>query len=177
MHFFNILVGQYNIPQHEVVRAIESIGDGPDIDLDIILGIIMSMQVLDDDERNKRLLEEEENMMTQAILNSESEREVIEKRKRDRVTSLKIDIDVSIVEAIEFKQSILLGRYNNNSSNESSSSSSSSSSNSSSSSSSSNSSSNSSYCGSTRIKEMLKIVEDNTTIVNDCSKLRYILQE
>jgi hypothetical protein len=44
MHFLNILVGQYNFPQHEVVRAIESIGDGPDIDLEIILGIIMSMQ-------------------------------------------------------------------------------------------------------------------------------------
>ena len=189
MAFYNLLVSQYGIPQNEVVQAIESMGDGPDIDVEILLGVIMSVRELINDERDKELMLEEENMMTQAILNSESERDVIERRKKDRLTSLREDIAISLDDATEFFNSVLLGKYysnaNSNSNNHSSSSSSSSCSSGSSSSSSSNissSSNNSASSGysnlkieSKKIKEIVATIQKNKDVTNiDCRRLRFI---
>lgn len=57
-----------------------------------------------------QIQEQEDRDMDQAILNSEGEREVIQNRKKQRVSLIKEDCLCSLLEAQEFKHSILIGR-------------------------------------------------------------------
>ena len=61
------------------------------------------------EEEEARLKEQEDREMDLAILNSESEREVIRDRKRQRVSDISADCGTPLGDAPEFKASILMG--------------------------------------------------------------------
>ena len=72
-------------------------------------GLAIPQSEEEEEEEEARLKEQEDREMDLAILNSESEREVIQDRKRQRVNDISADCGTPLGDAPEFKASILLG--------------------------------------------------------------------